>query len=103
MEALKFIFILIAIYYVLKLSVRYFFPLLMKRLADNLLRKAQQGGGTTFTYQTFGQQNYQGQYQQRSQRTDEKKVSVDYIPNKEEQRKGTETAGEFIDFEEIKN
>lgn len=74
-----------------------------------MMKKAQQGqgGGFTYTYGTgspFGQQNPFGQQEQRQSNTSEGKVHVDYIPQTEEKRKGkgTETAGEFIDFEEVK-
>lgn len=77
--------------------MRLLLPYAMKKLTERMMKKAQQGqGGFTYTYGTgspFGNQN--------SQSTDGK-LKVDYVPQQEERRKGTETAGEFIDFEEVK-
>lgn len=86
--------------------MRFLLPFAMKKLTERMIKKAQQGqgqGGYTYTYGTgspFGNQNPFGQ-QQENTKTDGK-VKVDYVPHTEEKRKGTETAGEFIDFEEIK-
>jgi len=78
----------------------------MRKLAERLMKKAQQGGGAygntagPFHYQTFGGPPKD---QQQSARKDEGKVRVDYIPPKEDANKtGQATAGEFVDFEEIK-
>jgi len=105
MTAIYFILSLVLFYYVFKFSMRLLLPYAMKKLGERMMKKAQQGqGGFTYTYGTggpFGNQNPFGQQQNTSQKTDGK-VHVDYIPHTEEKRKGTETAGEFIDFEEVK-
>jgi len=87
--------------------MRLLLPYAMKKLTEKMIKKAQQGqGGFTYTYGTgspFGNQNPYGQQQeQRNSQQTEAKLKVDYVPHTEEKRKGTQTAGEFIDFEEVK-
>lgn len=101
MEFLKVILIIVACYYAFKFGIRLLMPFLMKKMAEKLMKKAQQqsqyrNGQGTFYYQTFG-----GQREQQHPKSDGK-VKVDYVPPKEEVRKGPSTAGEFIDFEEVK-
>lgn len=103
MEFLKVVFIIIACYYAFKFGMRLLMPFLMKKMAEKLMKKAQQqsqyrnGQDSFFYYQTFG-----GQQGQQQNTKSDNKVKVDYIPPKEEERKGPDTAGEFIDFEEVK-
>lgn len=102
MEFLKVVLIIIACYYAFKFGIRLLMPFLMKKMAEKLMKKARQqsqqrnGQGSFFHYQTFG-----GQQEQPRPKNDGK-VKVDYIPPKEEERKGPSTAGEFVDFEEVK-
>ena len=106
MAFLKFILITFAVYFVVRFLFRLFLPFAMRKAAEKLMKKAQQQGGTyngqgqggTFYYE------FNGQSKQESTRSQpEGKIHVDYIPPKETpERKGTETAGEFVDFEEIK-
>jgi len=76
-------------------------PFALRKLTERIMKKAQQQGSYTYG-QPFGQSNPFGdQYQDNSGKRDSR-VKVDYVPQQEEKRKGTATAGEFIDFEEIK-
>lgn len=85
--------------------MRLLLPYAMKKLTERMVKKAQQGrGGFTYTYTSgspFGNQNPFEQQNRNSDKTDGK-VNVDYVPPIEEKRKGAATAGEFIDFEEVK-
>ncbi len=106
MAFLKFILITFAVYFVVRFLFKLFLPFAMRKAAEKLMKKAQeqggaysgQGQGGTFYYE------FNGQRQQENKRSQpEGKIQVDYIPPKETpERKGTETAGEFVDFEEIK-
>lgn len=80
--------------------MRLLLPYAMKKLTERMIKKAQQGQGG-FTY-TSGAGSPFGQQEQRNSKQADGKLKVDYIPEPEEKRKGTETAGEFIDFEEVK-
>ncbi|ERJ60691.1 MULTISPECIES: DUF4834 family protein [Sphingobacterium] len=113
MGLLYFILFVVAFYYVFKFSMRLLLPFAMRKLTERMMKKAQQ-------QQSQGQYNYGGAgnpfgggspfgnaYEQQSYRSDntktkEGKVKVDYVPAQEAKRKGTATAGEFIDFEEVK-
>lgn len=107
MTALYFILFVIVAYYVFKFSMRLLLPFAMKKLTERMMKKAQQGqGGFTYTYggNPFGQQSnpFNNSQSQRRSSPNEGQIKVDYVPQQEEKRKGTETAGEFIDFEEVK-
>lgn len=88
--------------------MRLLLPYAMKKLTEKMIKKAQQGqGGFTYTYGSgspFGNQNPYGQQQKehRNSQQADTTLKVDYVPHTEEKRKGTQTAGEFIDFEEVK-
>lgn len=82
--------------------MRLIFPYAMRKLAERMMKKAQQSGGGTYSYTSgdpFGQQR---SYRSQSTNQAEGKVRVDYVPPQEEKRKGAATAGEFVDFEEVK-
>jgi hypothetical protein len=99
---LYFILFTVAFYYIFKFTMRLVLPYAMRKLTERMMKKAQQSGGTTYTYTTgdpFGQYRQQSS-QSRGQA--DGKVRVDYVPQQEDKRKGTATAGEFIDFEEVK-
>ena len=83
-ELLRFLFITIAILYIVRAIVRWLLPMLFQ----SVINKAQQ------------QQNQQHQnYSRREQPTG--RVKVDYMP---ENKKGKfpDNEGEFIDYEEVK-
>ena len=99
---LYFILFVVAFYYIFKFTMRLILPYAMRKLTERMMKRAQQTGGTTFTY-TSGDPF--GQYRQQRARPNgsvDGKVRVDYVPPQDEKRKGTSTAGEFVDFEEVK-
>lgn len=102
MEFLKIVIFIIAFYYLFKFGLRLLMPFLIKKVTERVFKKAgeqqygQFGNGRgTFFYGSFGQKPQE-------EPKSEGKVKVDYIPPKEEQKTGAKTAGEFIDFEEVK-
>lgn len=106
MSAIYFILGVIGFYYAFKFGMRLLLPFAMKKITERMMKKAQQSQGS-YTYTNgnpFGNQNpFGGQYQQRQDNsTSAGNIRVDYVPQKEEQRKGAATAGEFVDFEEVK-
>ncbi|MDB5032177.1 DUF4834 family protein [Mucilaginibacter sp.] len=82
-ELIRFLFIAIAILYILRAIVRWALPMLFQ----SMVNKAQQ------------QQNQQTNY--KSQEKPTGRVKVDYVP---ENQKGKfpDSEGEFVDYEEIK-
>lgn len=112
MGLLYFILFVVAFYYVFKFSMRLFLPFAMRKLTERMMKKAQQqsqgqynygGTGNPFgTNNPFGNAYQQQSYQKQGQSPKGGKVKVDYVPTQEPKRKGTATAGEFIDFEELK-
>ncbi len=99
---LYFILFSVAFYYVFKFSMRLLLPYAMRKLTERMMKKAQQSH-YTYTYgQPFGQSGSYDNHQDRSSSRTDGKIRVDYVPQQEEKRKGPATAGEFIDFEEVK-
>lgn len=88
--------------------MRLLLPFAMRKLTERMMKKAQQqgqynygGAGNPFgSNNPFGDTNQQQSY--KKQGSKDGKVTVDYVPTQEPKRKGTATAGEFIDFEEVK-
>ncbi len=83
-ELLRFIFIAVAILYLVRAIVRWALPMLFQ----SVINKAQQQ-----------QQNQQQNYKTHEQPTG--RVKVDYVP---ENKKGKfpDSEGEFVDYEEVK-
>ncbi|MCA5004571.1 DUF4834 family protein [Sphingobacterium bovistauri] len=104
MTALYFILFVIAAYYAFKFSMRLLLPYAMKKLAERMMKKAQQGqGGFTYTYTSGNPFGPQSNYQDVNNHGNSNgKIQVDYVPPREEKRKVAPNAGEFIDFEEVK-
>jgi ABC-type transport system involved in cytochrome bd biosynthesis fused ATPase/permease subunit len=94
---LKFLLIALAVIWLLRAVARLIFPWAVKKAAEKMMNDAQQ----QFQGSPF-QQQYKQQSSQRSQTTADGKVRIDYVPQKEAERKGADTVGEFVDFEEIK-
>ncbi|NGM60456.1 DUF4834 family protein [Sphingobacterium sp. SGG-5] len=98
-----FILFTVAFYYLFKFTMRLVLPFALRKLTERMMKKAQH---TQYTYdgygQPFGQSHTGNNTQQNSTRSKDGKVRVDYVPPQEEKRKGTATAGEFVDFEEVK-
>ncbi|WP_115169801.1 DUF4834 family protein [Sphingobacterium spiritivorum] len=95
---LKFLLIAFAVYFIVRFLFRLILPFAMRKAAERIMKKAQQSQYTTGNG-PFGYQQYEQQT-----RADEGRVRVEYAPSKKEEkrRSGTATAGEFVDFEEIK-
>lgn len=100
MGFLKFVFFLVVFFYLFRLLMRFLMPFLLRKMAQRFMKNANESPYSTFqgTFQFDGRQHTD----RRQQRQKNGKVSVDYVPPKEETGKGTATAGEFIDFEEVK-
>ena len=96
-EFIDFLIIVIVIYYIAKALFRIFVPVLF----ENAVNKAQQ-------QQQQRQQQYRAPNNQQQQHytrasTSQGKIKVDYVPPKTK-KKGSipDSAGDFIDYEEIK-
>lgn len=83
-ELIRFLFIAIAILYIVRAIVRWLLPMLFQ----GMVNKAQQQ-----------QQNQQTNYKAREKPTG--RINVDYVP---ENKKGKfpDSEGEFVDYEEVK-
>ncbi|SFS58385.1 DUF4834 family protein [Sphingobacterium wenxiniae] len=108
MELLKIIAIFVIVYYALKYTFRLLMPFALRKMTERIMKKAQQSpynGQQSYQYQYNGQGDPFAQFrQQKTSAGQGGEVRVDYVPQEESRsRKGTETAGEFVDFEEIKN
>ena len=107
MELLKILAIFLLVFYGLKYMFRLLMPFALRKLTERLMNKAQQqqsagSGRHTYSY-TAGGGAFEQFKQQRSANTKDGEIRVDYVPQGDAKpKKGTETAGEFIDFEEIK-
>ncbi len=88
MALLKFLVITICILWLLRVIARMLLPVLFKKAASHMSEKMH---------------NQQQQYQQQARpRRPEGKVEVDYIPNKKNDHLNYDKAGEFVDYEEVK-
>lgn len=106
MELLKILAIFLLVFYGLKYLFRLLMPFALRKMTERLMHKAQQqqsaGGGRRTYYDTTGGNPFD-QFKQQTPPKREGEVRVDYVPHEEAKaKKGTQTAGEFIDFEEIK-
>lgn len=107
MEFLKIIAIFFLVFYGVKYLFRLLMPYALKKMTERLMQKAQQSQATggQQQYQYNGGGNPFDQFKQQQSHTHKRagEVHVDYVPEEEaKSRKGTQTAGEFVDFEEIK-
>ncbi len=100
MTLLYFIISVVIFYYVFKFGMRLLLPFFMRKLAEKMMN-GQQGQYANQGPQQNPYNDPFSQFQQKKTRT-EGKIKVDYMPPKEENKKGAATAGEFIDFEEVK-
>ena len=99
MTFIYFLISVIVFYYLFKIGVRLLMPFFMKKMAEKIMSGAQ----GQYANQGPGQQNYNDPFSQFKKPRSDGKVHVEYMPPKQDnKRKGTETAGEFIDFEEVK-
>ena len=105
MELLKIVVIFFIVYYAVKYLFRLLMPFALRKMTERLMQRAQQSqyNGQQQSYQ-YNQEDPFAQFRQQKTRSGQAEVRVDYVPQQESKpRKGTETAGEFIDFEEIKS
>lgn len=101
MEFLKFIAIFFIGYYVIKYLFRLLMPFAMRKMAEKLMHKAQQSQGRGSFQYTTGGSPFEHFKQERTKKEGE--IKVDYVPQEDaKMRKGPQTAGEFVEFEEIK-
>lgn len=106
MELLKILAIFLLVFYGVKYLFRLLMPFALRKMTERLMNKAQQqqsaGGRRTYYYSTGGKNPFD-QFKQQTPPKKEGEVRVDYVPQDEAKtKKGAQTAGEFIDFEEIK-
>ncbi|WP_423147489.1 DUF4834 family protein [Rubrolithibacter danxiaensis] len=86
MGLLKFLFITICILWLVRFVFRLLLPLLLQRLFNKVQNQATQGTHRSYEYSSKKQGS----------------VHVDYIPPKDKEARAADKAGEFVDYEEIK-
>lgn len=88
MALLRFLIIAICVIYLLRALARIFLPFLFKKMVNNMQEK--------MNNQQTGYQNYQ---QQKPEGT----ISVDFVPpTKTKKKPKLDNAGDFVDYEEVK-
>ena len=95
MGLLKFLFITIAVLWLVRVVARLLFPWAMRKMAEKVMGNAQQQyqhRNTTFR----GTNTHE-------RRQPDGKVRIDYMPPQDKPKNGAKSAGEFVDFEEIKS
>lgn len=104
MAFLKFIAIFFIIFYAVRFLLRLVMPFALRKVAERLMRTAQQQQGSDSSGQNrHANQDPFSQFRRPTQPKDEGEIHVHYIPRVDTKpRKGTGKAGEFIDFEEVK-
>ncbi len=95
MGLLKVLVIAIAVLWLVRLTVRLLFPWAMRKLAQKIMGDAQQQYQSRNT--TFSGAN------PNERRQPEGKIRIDYMPPQDKPKNGAKSAGEFVDFEEIKS
>lgn len=88
MALIRFLFITIAVLYIVRSLARIFLPMLFQSVVNRAGQQAQQ--------------NYQQQQQRTQQPKREGSIKIDHIP--QQNRKGSvpDSEGDFVDYEEIK-
>lgn len=104
---LKILIIVLLIWQGFKLFMRFVMPFAMRKLAERLIKRAQNQAGSPFAGQARNASDYTSQQEKRSYRSSSRKegaVQVDFVPPKKDKftGKGSSSAGEFVEFEEIK-
>ncbi|HTN20177.1 MAG TPA: DUF4834 family protein [Pelobium sp.] len=90
MPLLKFLIITICVIYLIRALARIFLPFLFKKVVNNMQEKMN------------NQQDAYRKYQGNSQKP-EGTISVDYVPPvKPDKAPKLDNAGEFVDYEEVK-
>ena len=80
---LKFLFITIAVFWLIKQLVRFLLPFLFQKLVNKVQNQANQ------------------QYQHQSYNPPDGQIRVDYVPPSSKKTKAN-TVGDFVDYEEVK-
>lgn len=103
MELLKIIAIFFVVFYAVKYLFRLLLPFALRKMGEKLMQKAQQSA-----YQgkadssSYTQGSPFDHFKQQAPKKDGE-LRVEYVPEEDSKsRKGPQTAGEFVDFEEIK-
>lgn len=78
--------------------MRFLMPFALRKMAQKVMKDAEGSPFSTFQGTTY---EY-GNRNTRNKSQSEGEVSVDYIPPKENPKRRNSSAGEFIDFEEVK-
>ncbi|MFC3196739.1 DUF4834 family protein [Parapedobacter deserti] len=95
MGLLKFLFIAIIVLWLVRITARLLFPWAMRKMAEKVMGDAQR------QYQQRSDSYRNGSTRQ--QRQSDQKVRIDYMPPQNKSKQGAKTAGEFVEFEEIKS
>jgi len=95
MGLLKFLLVAIAILWLIRVVARLLFPWAMRKMAQKVMGNAQQR-----QYQ-YPNDPYRGAGTQ--QQRPDGKIRIDYVPPQDKAKRGAKTAGEFVEFEEIKS
>jgi flagellar biosynthesis/type III secretory pathway M-ring protein FliF/YscJ len=82
---LRWLFIVLLIYYIIKIIARIFFPILFKKMVNNAQQRMKD----------------QQQRHQQNQHTSETKVGETIIDKKPKQSGTDKNVGEYIDYEEV--
>jgi hypothetical protein len=95
MGFLKFLLIAILILWLLRIVMATLLPWILRRFARKMQEEAMKGF----------QQTHDAQFRQARQDRPKKaegKIRIDYIPPQQPNQNGANSAGEFVDFEEVK-
>jgi hypothetical protein len=87
-ELIRFLFIAIAILYIVRAIVRWALPMLFQSVVNKAQQQQQQRNHQT---------NYSSNKQQPTGR-----IKVDYVPEDRKKGKFPDSEGEFVDYEEVK-
>lgn len=99
---LKFVVIFFLVFYGVKYLFRLLMPFALRKMTEKVMQKAQQGQAGRGQYQ-YQNGNPFDQFKQTKSAEHQGEIRVDYVPADDaKDRKGTQTAGEFVEFEEIK-
>lgn len=95
MGLLKFLLVAISILWLIRIVVRLLLPWAVRKMAQKVMGNAQQH---QYRYDSGPSMRPEEPRQRRS----DSGVRIDYVPPQGKPRRGAQTAGEFVDFEEIK-
>ncbi len=94
MGLLKFLLIAITILWLLRVVARLLFPWAMRKMAQKIMGDATQ-------QQQYHSRNANRDRYQHTQ--PDGSIRIDYTPPKNKTKQGAKSAGEFVEFEEIKS